>query len=87
LTKLAPARAVGMTMGAWFLYSGLANYLSGVIAATTGAETIGGQLVDVAEAKATYIDVYSEVGYMSLAVAVIMLVLSPVIRRMMHGAD
>ncbi len=87
LTKLAPARAVGMTMGAWFLYSGLGNYLSGVIAQTTGAETIGGQLIDVVAAKATYADVYTQVGYLSLAVAVVMLALSPLIRKMMHGAD
>ena len=87
VTKLAPAKAVGMTMGAWFLYSGLANYLSGVIAATTGAETIGGQLTDVASAKATYIDVYSSVGYIAMGVALAMLLLSPVIRKMMHGTD
>lgn len=87
ITKLAPARAVGMAMGAWFLFSGLANYLSGVIAETTGAETIGGQLVDVASAKATYIDVYSQVGYISMGVALAMLVISPLIKKMMHGAD
>ena len=87
LTKLAPARAVGMTMGAWFLYTGLGIYLSGVIAQTTGAETIGGQLIDVVAAKATYADVYTQVGYLSLAVAVVMLALSPIIRKMMHGAD
>ncbi len=87
VTKLAPAKAVGMTMGAWFLYSGLANYLSGVIAATTGAETIGGQLTDTVAAKATYIDVYSSVGYIALAVAVGMLLISPLIRKMMHGTD
>lgn len=87
VTKLAPARAVGMTMGAWFLYSGLSNYLSGIIAAATGAETIGGQLTDAAAAKATYAEVYSEVGYIALAVALLMLLISPGIRRMMHGAE
>lgn len=87
VTKLAPAKAVGMTMGAWFLYSGLSNYLAGVIAATTGAETIGGQLADAAAAKATYIEVYTQVGYISLVVALLMLVVSPGIRKMMHGAD
>lgn len=87
VTKLAPASAVGMTMGAWFLYSGLANYLAGVIGEATGAETIGGQLVDVAAAKANFVDVYSEVGYISLAVAAVMLLVAPLIRRMMHGAD
>jgi len=87
VTKLAPAKAVGMTMGAWFLYSGLSNYMAGVIASTTGAETIGGQLADAAAAKATYIDVYSQVGYIALVIALVMLVISPGIKKMMHGAD
>jgi len=86
VTKLAPAKAVGMTMGAWFLYSGLSNYLAGVIASTTGAETIGGQIADVAAAKTTYADVYSQVGYIAMGIAIVMLVISPVIKRMMHSA-
>lgn len=87
VTKLAPARIVGMTMGAWFLYSGLSNLLAGVIARTTGAETIGGQMTNVAAAKAGYIEVYSQVGYIALGISVLMLLISPVITKMMHGAD
>jgi POT family proton-dependent oligopeptide transporter len=87
VTKLAPARIVGMTMGAWFLYSGLSNLLAGVIARTTGAETIGGQMTNVAAAKAGYIEVYSQVGYIALGISVLMLLISPAITKMMHGAD
>ena len=47
MTKLAPARLVGLFMAGWFVYSGLGNALSGVIAAAAGAETVGGQIVDV----------------------------------------
>ena len=87
VTKLAPAQAVGMTMGAWFLYSGLSNYLAGLIASTTGAETIGGQLANTAAAKATYAEVYSQVGYIAMGIALVMLLVSPLIRRLMHGAE
>lgn len=87
VTKLAPARIVGMTMGAWFLYSGLSNFLAGIIARTTGAETIGGQMTNVAAAKAGYIEVYSQVGFIALGISVVMLLISPVITKMMHGAD
>jgi proton-dependent oligopeptide transporter, POT family len=87
VTKLAPARAVGMTMGAWFLFTGLSNYLAGLIAATTGADTIGGQLTDVAAAKANYIGVYTQVGYIAMGIALVMLVISPVIKKMMEGAE
>jgi proton-dependent oligopeptide transporter, POT family len=87
VTKLAPARVVGMTMGAWFLYSGLSNFLAGIIASSTGAETIGGQLTDVAAAKATYTEVYTQVGLIAMAIAVGMLLISPIIKKMMGDAD
>ena len=84
VTKMAPARVVGLTMGAWFLYSGLSNYLAGVIARTTGAETIGGQLTDVAAAKAGYAAVYTNVAYVALGVALVMLLISPIIKSLMQ---
>jgi len=87
VTKMAPARVVGMTMGAWFLYSGLSNFLSGVIARTTGAETIGGQLTNVAAAKAGYIEVYTNVAYVAMGISVVMLLISPIIKKLMHDAD
>ena len=87
VTKLAPAKIVGMTMGAWFLYSGLSNYLACAIARTTGAETIGGQMTNVAAAKAGYVDVYSQVGYIALGIALLMLLVAPVVSKMIRGAD
>ncbi|WP_317622199.1 peptide MFS transporter [Pseudohongiella sp. SYSU M77423] len=87
VTKLAPARAVGMTMGAWFLYSGLSNYLAGIIAAGTGAETIGGQLTDTVAAKANYAEVYTSVGYVAMAISLAMLLVAPIIKKLMHDAE
>ncbi len=87
VTKLAPARAVGMSMGAWFLYSGLSNYLAGVIARGTGAETIGGQLTDVVAAKATYVSVYTNVAYVAMGIGVFMLIISPIIKKWMHANE
>ncbi len=84
VTKMAPARVVGLAMGSWFLYSGLSNYLAGVIARGTGAETIGGQITDVAAAKATYATVYTNVAYVGMAIGVFMLLISPLIKRLMH---
>lgn len=83
VTKMAPARVVGMTMGAWFLYTGLSNYLAGIIARGTGADTIGGQLTNIAVAKATYADVYTNVAYVAIGVGVFMLLISPMIKSLM----
>ena len=45
------------------------------------------QLADTAAAKATYVSVYSQVGYIAMGTAIVMLVISPFIKRMMHAAD
>jgi POT family proton-dependent oligopeptide transporter len=87
VTKLAPASAVGMTMGAWFLFSGLSNYLAGIIASGTGAKTIGGQLTDVVAAKATYVSVYTNVAYVAMGIGVFMLLISPIIKKWMHQEE
>ena len=58
-----------------------------MIARSTGAETIGGQMTNVAAAKAGYIEVYTQVGFIAIGIAVLMLLISPVINKMMRGAD
>lgn len=83
MTKLAPARMVGLFMAAWFVYSGLGNALSGVIASAAGADTVGGQIVDVAGAKKNYIQVFSSIGYIGMGIGVVMLIISPIIKRWM----
>lgn len=85
VTKLAVPKVVGMMMGAWFLASGFGNYIAGAIAATTGAETVGGEILDLTAAKANYADVYTNVAMVAIVIAVVVLVLSPWLKRLGHG--
>ena len=39
VTKLAPARLVGLGMGGWFLSTGIGNNLSGIFAGHVSGET------------------------------------------------
>ena len=87
MTKLAPAHLVGFFMAAWFVYSGLGNAVSGVIAAAAGAETVGGQIVNVAEAKENYIQVFSSVGWIGMITGVVMLLIAPIVKGWMKEAD
>jgi len=87
MTKLAPARLVGLFMAAWFVYSGLGNAMSGVIAAAAGAETVGGQIVDVVGAKKNYIQVFSSIGYIGMAIGLVMLLIAPIVKKWMDEAD
>jgi POT family proton-dependent oligopeptide transporter len=85
MTTLAPVPLAGMMMGAWFLYSGMSNYVAGLIAQTTGAKTLGGAIIDVAAAKATYEAVYSETAYVAIAIGVLMLLAAPLVKKLLHG--
>ncbi|MDA5193467.1 peptide MFS transporter [Govanella unica] len=85
MTKLSPVKLGGMMMGAWFLYSGMATYVAGMVASTTGAETIGGDIVDIVAAKANYAAVYNHVALLAIAIGLVMFVISPFLKKMMHG--
>ncbi len=85
VTKLSVARVVGMMMGVWFLASAYANFVAGRIAALTGVETEGGEVVDAAAAAANYIEVYTQVGLLAIGVGGALLLVSPWLKRAMHG--
>ena len=87
MTKLAPVQAVGLVMGAWFVYSGLGNLMSGVIASAAGAETVGGEIIDKVAAKKNYAQVFSGVGWIGVAIGFLMLLFSPVVKKWMAEAD
>jgi len=84
-TKLSVPGVVGMMMGCWFLASAAGNYVSGTIAAMTGSDTIGGEVVDPAAALATYMDVYSTAGWYSIGAGVLSILLVPLLKHFMHG--
>ena len=84
VTKLSVARIVGMVMGTWFLWTSLGNYAAGVISSIAGGEHASvedGALLDVAAT----IDVFNSVGYMSVGVGVVLLALTPIMKKYMHG--
>ncbi len=79
MTKLAPARMVGLLMGAWFLASAAGNFIGGLIAQATGGE--GGE--DVAPADQV-MSVYNQIGWIAIGVGVAVIAVSPLVKRLMH---
>ncbi len=75
MNRLAPAHLASLIMGTWFFASATGNFAAGLIAAATGAEGVGPEGV---------IEVYSTIGWTAVAVGVGMIVISPLIRRLMH---
>ena len=88
VTKLSPQRIVGMMMGMWFCASAAGNYVAGLIARATASEEMAGEEVIFSlNQKAAFIDVYTSVGLIALTVGFILAMLSPLLKKGMHGIN
>lgn len=85
ITKLSAPKVVGLMMGVWFLSSSLAHALAGLVAGMTSTETVGGVVTNPAQALATYGEVYNMFGWVAVGVGLVLLLASPVLKRMMGG--
>jgi POT family proton-dependent oligopeptide transporter len=61
-----------------------AEWLGGRIAALTSADTVSGQVLDPARSLSTYNHVFAELGAGGVAAGVLMLALSPWLKRWAH---
>ncbi len=77
VTKLAPVRFVGLAMGAWFLSVATGNNLSGLLAGHISGET--GMTVQSA------LDGFSFSFYLLTGTGIVLLLISPLINKLMHG--
>lgn len=87
ITKLSIARIVGLMMGVWFLSISVAQYVAGIVAQVASVETVGGQVTNLKVSLETYAGVFSTIGIASMAIGVVLLVFSPIIRKWMHGVQ
>jgi len=87
ITKLSIARIVGMMMGVWFLSISVAQYVAGVVAQVASVETVGGQVTNLKVSLDTYSQVFWTIGLAAAAIGVVLLLLSPLIKRWMHGVQ
>jgi POT family proton-dependent oligopeptide transporter len=85
ITKLSIARIVGMMMGVWFLSIACAQYVAGIVAQVASVETVGGQVTNLEVSLHTYTGVFWTIGLVAAGIGVILLALSPLIRKGMHG--
>ncbi len=83
ITKLSPARVVGLMMGVWFLSSSLAHILAAIIAQRTSSETVAGQVVDLGGQLSTYVTEFQQVGLWGIGAGVVLLLASPLLKKWM----
>jgi POT family proton-dependent oligopeptide transporter len=80
MNRLAPAHMASLIMGTWFFASATGNFVAGLIAAATGSERASGE----GAGQQVVLDVYSQIGLIAVAVGVGVLVISPLIKKLMH---
>ena len=66
-------------MGTWFFASATGNFAAGLIAAATGGEGVSEDA-----GKQIVLDVYSTVGWYAIGIGVAVMVISPLIKKLMH---
>ncbi len=85
VTKLAVPSVVGLMMGAWFLATAYSEFVAVQLAKIAAIETVDGTAVDISLALASYTELFTYLLWVGLAVAAVMLLISPVLKKMMRG--
>lgn len=85
ITKLSVERVVGLMMGVWFLSSSVAHIVAGIIAKATATDTVAGVVTNPQLALETFSSIFSTIGWVGVGVGVLLLILSPVLKKGMAG--
>ena len=88
VTKLSPQRIVGFMMGMWFFASAAGHYVAGLIARATASDSSGvsNDVFDLTQ-KQSFMDVYTDVGLMAIGCGIFLAILTPILKKLMHGAN
>lgn len=81
VTKLSPKHLGGMMMGLWFLASAYGQYLAGTLGAGMSTPNDNASLMDKLVA---YTDGYQQLAIYSLVAGILVIIVSPLIRKMMQ---
>jgi proton-dependent oligopeptide transporter, POT family len=77
MNRLAPSFLASLIMGAWFYMTAVGNFVAGKIGEATGGH-------DGEMSKQGLLDIYELFGWISVGVAVAVLLVSPIVKRWMH---
>lgn len=77
MNRLAPRHLASLIMGAWFYMTAVGNFVAGKIGEATGGE--GGEMT-----KEGTLAVYQTIGWWAIGIAAAVLLVSPLVKRLMH---
>lgn len=85
VTKLSVPKVVGFMMGVWFLATAYSELVAAQIGKFAAMDTAGGEVTDVGAAGAVYADFFSSLMWVGVAISVVLFVLTPLMKKGMHG--
>ncbi len=77
MNRLAPKHLASLIMGAWFYMTAVGNFVAGKIGEATGGH-------DGEMTKEGTLAVYTTIGLWTIGIGVVVLLLSPIVKRWMH---
>jgi proton-dependent oligopeptide transporter, POT family len=77
MNRLAPAFMASLIMGAWFYMTAVGNFVGGKIGEAMGGH--GGAM-----SRESALSVYDTIGWIAIGIGVVVLALSPIVKRWMH---
>lgn len=81
MTKLTPQPLHGMMMGMWFLASAYGQYVAGILGAGMATANENASLT---EKMMSYTEGYKHLGIYALIAGVVLILISPLLRKLMH---
>jgi POT family proton-dependent oligopeptide transporter len=85
VTQLSVPRVVSLMMGTWFLATAFSETLAALFGKLAAIEVPEGETMNFAEAATKYADLFTLLMWLGIGCAVVAFLLSPLLRRMMHG--
>ncbi|WP_395043595.1 oligopeptide:H+ symporter, partial [Flavobacterium sp.] len=84
ITKLSPKRLTGMMMGTWFLASAYGQYGAGLIGAALAKGDTSGENLTNSQKLIQYTDGYQSIGYIAIGAGILLILISPLLKKVMQ---
>lgn len=88
ITKLSPAKMVGLMMGMWFLASAFGQYVAGLVGTLMAIPSEGGDaagVINPIETLPVYMSVFEKIAWVSMGCGVLLLLISPILKKWMKN--
>lgn len=87
VTKLSMPRVVGVMMGAWFLATAASEFVAVQLSKIAAIDPADLAAADLTSMLTTYSELFTKLLYTGLGVGILVLMLTPLLKKGMHGVN